>query len=88
MSIRRQATPVPPIIRPAFVLCAISRRDRMKIGLQTYAEALRRAVDDYYEQRLSFAAYRAERSTILDNIEEEWLRKSEYARREGDSQKF
>ena len=53
----------------------------MKIGLQTYAQALRRAVDDYYEQRLSFAAYRAERNAILDRIEDELLGKGDGAPR-------
>lgn len=53
----------------------------MKRDLQTYAQALRRAVDDYYEQRLSFAAYRAERNSILDRIEDELLRKTEGTQR-------
>lgn len=53
----------------------------MKRDLQTYAQALRRAVDDYYEQRLSFAAYRAERNAILDRIEDELLRKTEGTQR-------
>ena len=51
----------------------------MKNDLQKYADALRQAVDDYYDQRLSFAAYRAERNAILDRIERELLRKGDGA---------
>lgn len=54
----------------------------MQARLQKYAEALRRAVEDYYEQRISFAAYRAERSAVLDRIEQELLRKQDGARRQ------
>lgn len=59
----------------------------MKIDLQGHAQTLRRAVNDYYEQRLSFAAYRAERSAILDRIEDELLRKNDGAAPEEAAQK-
>lgn len=50
----------------------------MIIRIETFAVQLRKLVDDYYQQLISFEEYRRQRKLIFDEIDSKLNRVAEY----------
>jgi hypothetical protein len=57
----------------------------MIVRVETFAAQLRKLVDDYYQQLISFEEYRRQRKLIFDEIDSKLNRLVEYNKRESET---